>query len=235
MAAGRPLPGAKTISQPLVLCALTLPLLGGVCSAGQAAWTRVDSWNGKFWLEHTRDLDEQNMFGFNTSGWVRNSAEGSFTFDHKTDSETWTGSGNAIWKVDEFQKVCDDNSSIPCRESTSKGQGAVPIGEDSELWIDVMSGTYELTINPGGEYLDGMEVDFVEVTLGTTEPEHQRAPVHTHAYADAFYGYFEEDVDLPRDGLTLCGSQTRSDGTVFRWKLWPSDRAEPQCLEIEGG
>lgn len=83
-----------------------------------------------------------------------------------------------------------------------------------------------------GRYLDGMEVDFIEVTLGTTEPERQRAPVHTHAYA--LYGYFEEDVNLPRDRLTLCGSQVRSDGTVFRWKLWAADRTEPACPEIEG-
>lgn len=74
--------------------------------------------------------------------------------------------------------------------------------------------------------------DFVGVTLGTTEPERQRAPVHTHAYA--LYGYFEEDVNLPRDRLTLCGSQVRSDGTVFRWKLWAADRTEPACPEIEG-
>ncbi len=225
----------NTILRLLVLGALALPLMGGRYPEGQIAWTRVESWEGKFWLDHTRDLQEPSMFGFTTSGWVRNSAEGSFTFDRKTDAETWTGSGNATWTVDESQKVCDDNSPIPCRETTSNGSGSVLIGADSELWIDVRGGTYELTINPGGEYLDGMDVDFTEVTLGTTEVDRQRAPVHTHAYGDAFYGYFEEDVNLPRGGLTLCGSQTRSDGTVFRWKLWPADRSEPECPEVGGG
>jgi len=51
--------------------------------------------------------------------------------------------------------------------------------EHSQLWIDTMSGTCEPTIRPGGETLDGMEAGFIEVTLGTTEPERQRAPVHT--------------------------------------------------------
>ncbi len=234
MAMKKPEARSIPISRSLIPWVLAILLPSGISMGDQAGWLQVESWRGKFWLEHTRDLAGRQMFGFSTTGWIKNSAQGSFTFDRKTDAETWTGRGSATWDVDEYQKLCDAQV-MPCGETTSKGGGTVPLGVDSELWIDVRGGTYELMIEPGGAYLEGMEVDHVVTHVGTTTTERQRAPVDTHAYAEGFHGYFENDFDLPRQGLTLCGREVRSDGTVFRWKLWPADGPEPACSQVEGG
>jgi len=230
------------------LVTVTLILVSSPAAFAAQDWLAVEAWTGSFRIEHIRSLDEKQLFGFSSTGQIRNTASGTVTFDRKVDPETWAGSGTAVWSVDEHDKVCSELP-MPCREKTVKGNGEVALGEGTELEISAYGNTYDLWIYPGGEHLEGIEVESREIPLGgvhfeddakagmprpTTKPIGGRGAFYDASlYAGGLFGYLEEDVRLPEDGYLLCGSQERDDGTVVSWKLWPAGTEEPPCAEFD--
>jgi len=228
---------------------LILPIL----SAGEdtSNWLQVKAWQGKFWTSHVRlEETERDWLGFSGETRIKDYAEGRFLFNRVTDSGTWTGEGSAKWSVDEYSKTCPKDPAVRCRETEAKGSGTLPLGGTRELSIDVIEGTYDLVLNLGGDYLEGMVVEYREIPLGgvSFEDKSGQGPVLTEtfdkgdkgpgdvalvAYADAFHLYTDDSIPLPSRGNDLCGCEQRSDGTVIAWKIWPADKKEPACTKID--
>jgi len=236
-------------SIPFLVGAMFL-LVVSISSEGRNSsdWLQVKAWQGKFWTSHERlEETERDWLGFSGETRIKDSAEGRFLFDRVTDPGTWTGEGSAEWSVDEYSKTCPKDPAVRCRETEAKGGGSIALGGTKELSIDVFEGSYDLVLNLGGDNLEGMVVEYLEIPLGgiSFEDKSGRGPVLTEtfekgpgdvklvAYADAFYLYTDESIPLPARGSDLCGCEQRSDGTTIAWKIWPADKKEPTCAEID--
>ena len=221
---------------------LTLP--AGSQGKTPFEWLQVKVWKGKFRTSHERHEEvKRDFLGFSGETRIHDHSKGTFTFDRMTDPGTWAGEGKADWSVDEYSKSCPKNPAVRCRETEAKGGGAISLGGTNELTIDPREGTYDLVLNLGGDYLEGMVVQYREIPLGgmafmdptgegprvTTSFPKGPGDVELIAYKDAFHVYFEDSISLPKEGNDLCGCQKRSDGTVIAWKIWPEGEKEPAC------
>jgi hypothetical protein len=226
---------------PASVVVITLVSYAAPAAADAARFLEVPAWQGRYWLRH------HEVNPHNNRGEVDNSVVGVFLLDEREGRNLWLGTGSLTWRVEEWQEGCIGLSA--CTITVVSGEGDAGIDDESDLEIDVWSGSYELYVIPEGWYDNGPEV-FYEVTLpgrivfddggplGLPRPRTGSAtnegPASLHAIRpESLQLMFDDPLPLPPSGLMLCGRKTRDNGTEMGWKVWPAGQSEPDCPEFE--
>lgn len=181
-------------------------------SAADPRWTGVTAWDGRFSVVYRSENGDV----------TNNQASGEVAFAKLVEPGYWSGSGLADWSVDE------EGIDALGFSYGFEGGGRVPLDSSSELVIDFRQGVYDLIILPGGEYGDGMMVEYSTTirefsdggrlglpTLAEPSSSQQPAGVRPGLRIEL------EELPLPRSGLRLCGGRTLADGARADWDVWP--------------